>query len=177
MKVDESWSCNFDAVDLVAIGEMLDDLPRDIAGFMRAGFARRIATLLAKSPWLGSRVRSTVSSIARSATASASAGSSARESCTNCATVDFMIACRKPLLEARCLSARTGDSTPLCSVAQTSKTTRLDRHRSTSEPCAQRVRPQAPDAASQGRYVALCDRNSAAEAAYDNGQPCAPLVR
>ena len=59
-------------------------------GLFRAGLARRIATFVAKSPWLPSRVRSTVPETARSATAAASSGTFVRASLTNFVTRDFI---------------------------------------------------------------------------------------
>ena len=60
MKVDEAGTGDLDFVDSAVVGHAVDDAVAISRGFLRAGFARRIAILLAKSPWLASRVRSTV---------------------------------------------------------------------------------------------------------------------
>src|SRR5210317_1069835 len=60
-------------------------------GLLRAGFASRMAILLAKSPWLASRVRSTVPSIENSAAASATSGRLASALETSSATICFIL--------------------------------------------------------------------------------------
>ena len=82
VEVDEAGARDLDLVDLRAVGQRVDDAGRDLAS--------RIATLQAKSPWSGSRVRSTVLSTDSPAAASARSGCEAMAWLTSSATMCFI---------------------------------------------------------------------------------------